>query len=205
MKLTRYDEHILQYDDVCTDDDSNNIIEWCHKHRYRGYGGDEDIASMEKTSIRHNKSYDITKTLHSTNDEEVRSDLEKADTLCNEIFSKVYQSYQQDAKLYQYYTLNVNITTLGSDYVYRCYDGNEKEHYNWHVDRDIRQDLIVSHLLYLNDDFVGGDTKFLIQRLRVKPKKNSMIVFPCGPGFIHKGTPVTSGYKKIIWSCFFKV
>ena len=25
MKLTRYDEHILQYDDVCTDDDSNNI------------------------------------------------------------------------------------------------------------------------------------------------------------------------------------
>ena len=63
MKLTRYDEHILQYDDVCTDDDSNNIIEWCHKHRYRGYDGDENIASMEKTSIRHNKSYDITKTL----------------------------------------------------------------------------------------------------------------------------------------------
>ena len=26
MKLTRYDEHILQYDDVCTDDDSNNTF-----------------------------------------------------------------------------------------------------------------------------------------------------------------------------------
>lgn len=62
-------------------------------------------------------------------------------------------------------------------------------------------------ILYLNDDFTGGETFFKMRDLTVKPKKGSICVWrnTDKAGFLlqstlHAGLPVTSGIKYILVS-----
>ena len=52
--------------------------------------------------------------------------------------------------------------------------------------------------LYLNDIEEGGETEFLYQSLRVKPKKGTVVIFPAGYTHIHRGNPPLSGEKYIV-------
>lgn len=64
-------------------------------------------------------------------------------------------------------------------------------------------------LIYLTDDFEGGETEFPEQNLKLKPEKHSAVVFhtmnvagdSCHPLGRHGGLPVTSGVKWIanVW------
>jgi len=68
---------------------------------------------------------------------------------------------------------------------------------------------VLTVLIYLNDDFTGGSTKFPTLKLDIKPPKYGAVIFRpleedsnrCHPYALHKGTPVTSGEKYIcnIW------
>lgn len=60
-------------------------------------------------------------------------------------------------------------------------------------------------ILYLNDDFQGGETEFKAPYIQVKPEAASILVFDntdqAGkpiPSSLHRGCEVTSGYK---WVC----
>jgi prolyl 4-hydroxylase len=66
---------------------------------------------------------------------------------------------------------------------------------------------IYTYLIYLNDDYEGGETAFPKLNIAVKPKKGKCVVFqntlPQPDGRIplealHGGNPVTSGNK---WIC----
>lgn len=50
-------------------------------------------------------------------------------------------------------------------------------------------------LVYLNDDFEGGVTRFPRQKLEIKPEKGLVIVFPTGITHPHAGLPVEAGTK----------
>lgn len=64
-------------------------------------------------------------------------------------------------------------------------------------------------LIYLNDDFEGGETEFPNLKLKIKPQKNMGIFFrslatntdKCHPLALHGGLPVKSGTKYIcnVW------
>lgn len=68
---------------------------------------------------------------------------------------------------------------------------------------------VLTTLIYLNDDFNGGETRFPNLNMNVKPMRNSAIVFHpldksnkrCHPKALHAGMPVKSGIKYIcnIW------
>ena len=67
---------------------------------------------------------------------------------------------------------------------------------------------VLTILIYLNDDFEEGSTKFPTLNLNIKPPKYSGIVFypldtnkKCHPDSLHTGTPVKSGTKYVcnIW------
>ena len=70
----------------------------------------------------------------------------------------------------------------------------------WHCETD---GMSTGHrlalvLLYLNDVEDGGETEFLYQSLRVKPKKGTMIICPSGFTHTHRGNPPLVNEKYII-------
>lgn len=57
------------------------------------------------------------------------------------------------------------------------------------VDRDITM------IIYLNDNYTGGELEFTKLGLTYRPKKNSMIIFPSYYEFSHRVHPVKSGTR----------
>jgi hypothetical protein len=52
--------------------------------------------------------------------------------------------------------------------------------------------------LYLNDVEEGGETEFLYQHKRVKPKAGTLVIWPSGFTHTHRGNPPLSGNKYIM-------
>jgi hypothetical protein len=53
-------------------------------------------------------------------------------------------------------------------------------------------------IVYLNDVEVGGETEFLYPKIKVKPKKGSLVIFPSAYPFVHRGNKPISSDKYII-------
>jgi len=52
-------------------------------------------------------------------------------------------------------------------------------------------------MLYLNDVEEGGETEFLYQKMRVKPTKGTILIWPADWTHTHRGNPPLSGDKYI--------
>ena len=72
--------------------------------------------------------------------------------------------------------------------------------HNWHYEdcglEESRRYMVV--MIYLNDDFEGGETEFLYFNKRIEPKEGSLIIFPPGFTHTHRGNPPIGGTKYII-------
>ena len=71
----------------------------------------------------------------------------------------------------------------------------------WHCEHDASpdaRDRVLAWILYLNDVEEGGETEFLYQSLRVKPKAGTFILFPAHFTHTHRGNPPLSGVKYIV-------
>jgi hypothetical protein len=64
------------------------------------------------------------------------------------------------------------------------------------TDRDL------SFVLYLNDDFEGGEFLFPDLHIQVKPKPGLLVAFPSDQNYLHGVNPVTSGerYSIVTWA-----
>ena len=73
----------------------------------------------------------------------------------------------------------------------------------WHVEKgagfDYRDRALV-YIIYLNDIEDGGETEFLHQKIRVKPKKGRIVIWPSGFPYVHRGNPPLKENKYIITS-----
>jgi len=70
----------------------------------------------------------------------------------------------------------------------------------WHCEHGAlpdNRDRILVWTLYLNDVEEGGETEFLYQSLRIKPKTGTFILFPAHFTHTHRGNPPLSGVKYI--------
>jgi len=54
--------------------------------------------------------------------------------------------------------------------------------------------------IYLNDVEEGGETEFLHQSVRVKPKAGRIVIWPAAFPYVHRGNPPLSGEKYILTS-----
>lgn len=63
------------------------------------------------------------------------------------------------------------------------------------IDRDL------STVLFLNDDFEGGDFVFPDLRIRIRPEPGLLVCFPSSQYYLHKVEPVISGirYTMVNW------
>lgn len=69
---------------------------------------------------------------------------------------------------------------------------------------DGHSNLSFSIVLYLNDDYEGGEINFPNQNIKIKPKPGSLIMFPSHQPFIHEVLPVTSGSRYMVPISVFK-
>ena len=61
---------------------------------------------------------------------------------------------------------------------------------------------ILACMIYLNDVEEGGETEWLYQQLKVKPKANTTVIWPSGFTHLHRGNPPISETKYILTGWF---
>lgn len=57
-------------------------------------------------------------------------------------------------------------------------------------------------MLYLNDVVDGGETEFLYQQMKCKPKKGTLVIWPAGITHPHRGNPPYSNDKYVATGWF---
>ena len=58
-------------------------------------------------------------------------------------------------------------------------------------------------MVYLNDDYEGGETEFLYYKKRVQPEKGKLLIWPAGMTHAHRGGLVLKGTKYIVTGWFY--
>jgi hypothetical protein len=73
----------------------------------------------------------------------------------------------------------------------------------WHVEKNKgfgMNDRVLVFILYLNNIEEGGETEFLHQQIRIKPKKGRIVFWPAGFPYVHRGNPPLKEDKYILTS-----
>lgn len=76
------------------------------------------------------------------------------------------------------------------------YESGQK--YDEHFDGYTYTGRSVSAIIYLNEDFDGGETEFVNFGIKIKPSAGSMILFPSSYPYSHFAHPVFNGSKYAI-------
>jgi hypothetical protein len=87
------------------------------------------------------------------------------------------------------------------NYILKIQKTNPGQGYHvWHCETGGRKDSsrLLAWTVYLNDDFEAGETEFLYQQKRIKPKQGSVCIFPAAFTHTHRGNPPINGSKYII-------
>lgn len=184
-KMIKHTPYIIQYDDVLKTEIIDQYLEKLQSH-FEG-----KVLDLPKNGVRNNDAWSLS--LHRED-----SEISEIDTTLGKLSYFMMTKYINDCPLIRKYTAFSE--KLATNMIYRSY-GND-DYYDWHTDFKPSHRFLISVILYLNEDFEGGETLFLNDKLKVKPKKGSALIFPCGPYFLHKSTKIRSGRKHIIWNCF---
>lgn len=145
---------------------------------YTGTNLDSDYRSNYQFNLSLEKEYD--------------ENIGYWDNLIYEIFNTAvieYQSVYDSQFIY-------------SDEGYSVLRYEDTQKYDLHVDSGAHNKRLVSGLLYLNEDFQGGETDFPLQGVKVKPVTGSVCLFPSIFTHPHASLPITSGVKYVIVTWF---
>ena len=130
--------------------------------------------------------------------------------MTNSIFFSEQMNYVQsfvDSAWECYHEYTKKYGTLNSMSKHRFYDDIKIQktepsggYHSWHCEHDGRRQgsRLLLVMLYLNDVQEGGETEFLYQSLRIKPKKGTIVICPSGFTHTHRGNPPLSGDKFMI-------
>ena len=190
--LIKHTSYIYEYVNFIDDITCDNIVGVIESQNIP-----ENVFAESKNQIRKNSCLNLTRC--------GIKKIKELDNFIHSIFSEIHQTYLNDNK-YLYFLIRDGkcfIEYLSSEYIYRKYDC--EDYYDWHLDMTEGKTNLFSYLLYLNDDFEGGETVFLHEKLKISPKKGSLLCFPCDYRMIHKSLKIKKGSKKIIWTCLHNI
>ena len=81
---------------------------------------------------------------------------------------------------------------------FRFYRYTESQYFKWHRDgayeRDLGEESKITFMVYLNEEFEGGETKF--REFCITPKTGTALLFP--HHLLHQGNTVASGVKYVL-------
>ena len=75
----------------------------------------------------------------------------------------------------------------------------------WHCENSVANvdgNRAAVWMLYLNDDYQGGETEFLYYKKRVQPERGKLLIWPAGYTHAHRGNMVLEGMKYVVTGWF---
>jgi hypothetical protein len=75
------------------------------------------------------------------------------------------------------------------------------QHYKAHADGTTATGRAISAIVYLNDDYEGGEVEFVNFKIKIKPEPGMVLLFPSTYPYTHIAHPVTAGtkYALVTW------
>lgn len=73
-----------------------------------------------------------------------------------------------------------------------------------HIDTLSVESNHIASVYYINDDYTGGEIVFPNHNIKIKPKPNSLIIFPGNENYVHEVTKILNGnrYSSSMWFQF---
>jgi predicted 2-oxoglutarate/Fe(II)-dependent dioxygenase YbiX len=87
----------------------------------------------------------------------------------------------------------INETLQHEQYSILKYSGGQE--YKSHYDGGSDIGRCISALVYLNDDYEGGELEFPNFKIKIKPEAGMLVLFPSNFAYTHVAHPVTDGIK----------
>jgi Rps23 Pro-64 3,4-dihydroxylase Tpa1-like proline 4-hydroxylase len=191
-------ETIKIYDDVVRPGILDGLYQHCKSKDFEraqvigGMQGDA-LTKVRNTELFNFNSFRLYE--YSMNDK-IFTDLHWKNILHN-VVASCNQKYIQDLKL-----PNKQLSVVDQLTILRYKVGG---HYVLHTDYHTSQQREFSFILFVNDDFEGGDLTFADPNFKnervIKAKKNRIVFFPSNFMFPHKVNPVTKGtrFSVVAW------
>jgi hypothetical protein len=185
MKKNKYyfKEFIGIYENVFTDEECKNTIKLFEKYNELDYTYSrfyENFNKKDDSSITIDPIIELD-----WNEEFIHKFHDK-------FYNYIYPLYNNQYPVLQ------NLRQHRSKYIKIQKTCPTQGYHVWHCEHDaLFSDRILSWILYLNDVEEGGETEFLYQSLRFKPKAGTFILFPAHFTHTHRGNPPLSGVKYI--------
>jgi hypothetical protein len=129
---------------------------------------------------------------------EIDPDYSKAHSKAYSILEMIDKPYRQALDVWSEKTGNSKVSLISKNYTIKKYDTGG--HIGAHSDRDHDKDFNTydwTALVYLNEDYDGGELEFNKLGYTIKPKAGSIIFFSTDE--VHTAHPVISGNKYFIF------
>lgn len=129
-----------------------------------------------------------------TNCEYIISTLVNAMSEAAKVYADIYSIDQKDLD-YALEALDHRGTRYGINKYY------ENEQMGPHVDwNEFNSEITYTIVVYLNDDYEGGELEFVKPEInvKIKPKAGSIVMFPSVEPYLHRSCDLTKGRKMLI-------
>lgn len=91
-----------------------------------------------------------------------------------------------------YYDIEVNDDFMGQYLLTKWSKGSKMQP---HIDTDAQKHQHIVCMYYINDNYDGGEIVFPDYNLNIKPKSNSLIMFPGNENYVHGVLKVSEGFR----------
>lgn len=158
---------------------------------------DLEVFDPEKTNQTGKTEWRLDKNVRDTQHVDLDPIMPQINILLQNIVAKVINPYYnfeiRDAETPQLLCYGVGghyHPHVDAEGIWVNEDGSKEWRKN--VDRDL------SVLLYLNDDYEGGDLVFPDLHIKVQPKRGMLVAFPSTHHYLHGVEPVTEGERFVM-------
>lgn len=142
------------------------------------------VGQGENQNVRTNYNIGLTEAVALTDDEELKK-------IHNQFYKLLLDVSIPYARKY-----GIDESIFFEGYNVLKYSGGQQ--YHAHYDGGPSSRRYMSPILYLNDEYDGGEIEFVNFGLKIKPKAGTLMLFPANYAYTHIAHPVTQGTKYAI-------
>tara|TARA_B100001559_G_scaffold230035_1_gene193612 strand:- start:435 stop:1094 length:660 start_codon:yes stop_codon:yes gene_type:complete len=196
-KVTHHDTFISQYENCFTEGQLDSFIDYFERGKELGMTARRHIYDTENTLSKNDESHAFENLNHNrmsdiiTLEEDIAWRAQYGDFLdyCHNVLLPQYTNHW-------FYELREH-TRIFEGKVQKTAVGEGYHDFHCETMTKISRDRVLAWSLYLNDVEEGGETEFLYQAQRFKPKRGDFLVWPAGFTHAHRGNPPLSNDKYI--------